>query len=162
MTLPPTALPPPTVYGECWSDEPVSSHTTELVIGNGVCNDVIELDLSKYPLLRNVTIGNNCFSNVNVLSISGLSELEGVVIGENSFTKEKYILGNNPNRHFYLKNCPKLKSLKMGRYSFSDYSVIEIENVDALEVIEMGELNGGGNNFDYASLELKSILIHSK
>ena len=50
----------------------------------------------------------------------------------------------------------------MGRYSFSDYTVCEIESVDALEVIEMGELNEESNNFYYASLELKSILIHSE
>ena len=47
-----------------------------------------------------------------------------------------------------------MKSLKIGKYSFSDYTVIEIENC-GLEVIEMG-------GFKYASLELKSILIHSE
>ena len=61
-----------------------------------------------------------------------------------------------------MKNCPKLKSLKMGDYSFSDYTVCEIENVDALEVIEMGELNKLSFSFWHASLELKSILIHNK
>ena len=40
--------------------------------------------------------------------------------------------------------------------------MIEIENVDALEWIEMGELNELSINFRYASLELKSILIHSE
>ena len=92
----------------------------------------------------------------------GLSELESVVIGENSFTKFKN--GNcirpDANRHFYLKNCPKLKSLKMGYGSFSDYTVIEIENVDALEVIEMGDLNDWSYCFYNASLELKSALLH--
>ena len=44
----------------------------------------------------------------------------------------------------------------MGRYSFSDYSVCEIENVPSLEVIEMGELNSDSDNFCYSSLELKS------
>ena len=63
---------------------------------------------------------------------------------------------NDPNRHFYLKNCERLRELKMGRYSFSDYSVCEIENVPSLEVIEMGELNEMSRNFWYASLELKS------
>ena len=62
----------------------------------------------------------------------------------------------NPNRHFYLKNCERLRELKIGRYSFSDYSVCEIENVPSLEVIEMGELNEESNNFCCASLELKS------
>ena len=92
----------------------------------------------------------------------GMSELESVVIGMNSFTQHKNSYGNDPNRHFYLKNCPKLKSLKMGRYSFSDYTVCEIENVDALEVIEMGLLRGESLNFYHASLELKSILIQSE
>ena len=55
-----------------------------------------------------------------------------------------------------------MKSLKMGRYSFSDYSVCQIENVDALEVIEMGKLNEWSGNFHYASLELKSSRIHSE
>ena len=82
-----------------------------------------------------------------------------------SFTKKKNGAGNDPNRHFYLKNCPKLKSLKMGRYSFSDYTVCEIENVNALEVIEMGYVNYFNEeiyNFYRASLELKSILIKNE
>ena len=56
----------------------------------------------------------------------------------------------------YVKNCDALKELKIGRYSFSDYSVIEIENVNSLELIEMGEVNRESNSFGYASLELKS------
>ena len=87
------------------------------------------------------------------------------MIGENSFTKLKNSRGDDPNRHFYVKNCPKLRELKMGRYSFSDYTVIEIENVDALESIEIGNaiiLSVISYNFWYASLELRSILIHNE
>ena len=57
---------------------------------------------------------------------------------------------------------PKLRSLRIGSYSFNDYSVIEIENVDALEVIEMSELDELSASFNTASLELKSILIHKE
>ena len=121
-----------------------------------------ELDLSGFVKLRELKVGKECFSSVNEVKLIGLSELESVEIGMNSFTKEKNSSGSDPNRHFYLKNCPKLKSLKMGRYSFSDYTVIEIENVDALEVIEMGDLNEASRIFYSASLELKSILIHSE
>mgnify|MGYP000505537472 CR=1 FL=1 len=112
--------------------------------------------------LKRIVIGDRCFGKVRVFELDRLDELESVEIGMNSFTKKKNSYGNDPNRHFYLKNCPKLKSLKMGRYSFSDYTVIEIENVDALEVIEMGDLNVYSPNFYWASLELKSILIHSE
>ena len=151
-------------YKECWSDEMVWSDVESLSIVSNTCNEesVIELDLSKYPKLKSVTIGDECFMYVNEVKLIGMSELESVEIGMNSFTQHKNSRGNDPNRHFYLKNCPKLKSLKMGRYSFSDYTVIEIENVDALEVIEMGDLNEASRIFYSASLELKSILIHSE
>ena len=76
----------------------------------------------------------------------------------NSFTKEKYDSPSsiNPNRHFYLKDCERFKELKMGCYSFSDYSVCEIENAPSLEVLEMGEMDEESSNFWFASLELKS------
>ena len=120
------------------------------------------LDLSRFTELSELKIGNECFMYVNELKLIGLSELENVVIGMNSFTKHKNDYGNDPNRHFYLKDCPKMKSLKMGRYSFSDYTVIVIENVDALESIVMGDLNEVSCNFYYASLELKSVLFHNE
>ena len=72
-----------------------------------------------------------------------------------SFTKKKND-GNDPYRHFYLKNCERVRELKIGLYSFSDYSVCEIENVPSLEVIEMGKLYEDSSNFMYSSLELKS------
>ena len=138
------------------------NHVEELRVSDGYCNEegLKELDLHLFVNLRELKVGNECFENVNEVKLIGLIKLESVVIGENSFTKNKNGYGDDPNRHFYLKNCPKLRSLKMGRYSFSDYTVCEIENVDALEVIEMGDLNEGSWNFYWASLELKSFLIH--
>ena len=135
-----------------------------IVVGNRCCNEkeCSKFDLSGFAYLKELTIGSECFEFVNEVKIIGLSELESVEIGENSFTQHKNSSDNDPNRHFYLKNCPKLKSLKMGRYSFSDYRVCEIENVDALEWIMIGELDVQSDIFFYASLELKSILIHNE
>ena len=133
---------------------------TQIIIDNSVSqSDFTELDLSRFLQLKSLSVGDHCFSYVNEVKMIGLSELESVEIGKNSFTKFKntWRVTSDPNRHFYLKNCPKLKSLKIGDYSFSNYIVCEIENVDALEVIRIG-----GCNFKYASLELKSILIHSE
>ena len=98
-------------------------------------------------------MGSDCFRNTDELKLIGLSQLERVVIEQNSFTKVGYDPGvdrMDPNRHFYLKDCPKVRELKIGNESFMDYSVCEIENVPSLEVIEMS------GNFYYASLELKS------
>ena len=134
---------------------------TQIIIDNGVSqSDFTELDLSRFLQLKSLSVGDHCFSYVNEVKVIGLNNLESVEIGMNSFTKNKNSGDNDPNRHFYLKNCPKLKSLKMGRYSFSDYCVCEIENVDSLEVIEIGKLNEWSCCFLWASLELKSIRIH--
>ena len=137
---------------------------TEIIFNNGVGNDpsFTVLDLSRFESVRSVMIGDESFMYVSEFNITGFSELQSVVIGEKSFTKKKDSYSQDANRHFYLKNCPKLRSLSMGRYSFSDYKVIEIENVDVLEVIEMGDLNEKSYNFYYASLELKSILIQNE
>ena len=39
-----------------------------------------------------------------------------------------------------LKNCERIKELKIGCDSFAYYSTIEIECVDRLEVIEIGRM----------------------
>lgn len=101
-------------------------------------------------------MGSCCFMYDGVLNLEGMSCLESLVIGDNSFTKKRQSFDDDPERRFYLKNCPKLRELKIGCYAFSDYSMCDIENVDALEVVEIGELNQRSCNFYYASLELKS------
>ena len=144
---------------ECWSVTPVPLNVEVITIGDNKCNGENErIDLSKYFNLKNVSIGDDCFENQDVLNLTGLHSLERVMIGENSFTKKKNGYGDDANRKLYVKNCDALKELKIGRYSFSDYSLIEIENVNSLELIEMGEVNNWSYNFYYASLELKSEL----
>ena len=128
-----------------------------ITIGNNECYYPNQrIDLSKYVNLKNVSIGNECFFYQDVLNLTGLHSLERVMIGMNSFTKKRYDYGNDTNRKVYVKNCDALKELKIGRFSFSDYRVIEIENVNSLELIEMGEVNEESYIFYSASLELKS------
>ena len=131
------------------------NHIEELIVSSKSCNgrEWRVLDLSFMPKLRLLEVGDECFKYANEVKLIGFSELERVVIGRNCFRKDSYY---NSNRHFYLKNCERLRELKIGCYSFSDYSVCEIENVCSLEMIEMGELNEECLNFRYASLELKS------
>ena len=128
---------------------------TEIVVDDGLNEpDFTGFDLSGFSKLKRLEIGNDCFAYVEEVKLIGLKQLESVEIGENSFTKNERGDGYDPDGHFYSKDCPKLKSSKMGRYSFSDYTVIEIENVDALEEIEFG-----GFAFYYDSLELRSTLF---
>ena len=142
---------------ECWSDTRVPLNVEVITVGNNKCTGTNDrIDLSKYVNLKNVSIGNECFFHQDVLNLTGLHSLERVMIGEKSFTENPNSFGNNANRKLYVKNCDALKELKIGNYSFSDYSVIEIENVNSLELIEMGDMDNWSYNFAYASLELKS------
>ena len=129
-----------------------------LTVDSSICNDksYTVLDLSSFSNLKVFEVGGYSFAFVDELKLIGLNRLERVVIGMNCFTKNKNDCGNDPDGHFYLKNCERVRELKMGRYSFSDYSVCEIENVLSLEVIEMGEMDEYSYNFWCASLELKS------
>ena len=141
------------------------NHVEELRVSNGCCNEegLKELDLRGFVNLRELRVGIKCFEYVKKVNICGLKELERMIVGSRSFTKEKDKWLNEKDGRFYLKNCPKLRELRItGIRSFSDYSVIEIENVDALEVIEIGGMNERSCTFAHASLELKSILIHSE
>ena len=142
---------------ECWGAVPLNVEV--ITVGNNKCNGTNDqIDLSKYFNLKNVSIGNECFFYQDVLNLTGLHSLERVMIGMNSFTMKKNYYENDANRKLYVKNCYALKELKIGRFSFSDYSVIEIENVNSLELIELGDMDNTSNNFRYASLELKSEL----
>lgn len=141
---------------ECWSATPVPYSITELVIGNWKCNDarITELDLSRYPMLKSVTIGSDSFMYVKEVKMIGMNELENVVIEMNSFTRCKNDFCGNNERRFYLKDCQKLKSLRVRDYAFSDYSTFVLESVDALEEMEMGV-----RVFNYASFVLKSMIV---
>ena len=134
------------------------NHIEELIVSSKSCNgpEWAAFDLGFMPKLRLFEVGDYSFSFVNEVNLIGLNQLERVLIGKKSFTKKKNDWEYNSTRHFYLKNCERMRELKIGRYSFNDYAVCEIENVPSLEVIEMGELNEGSWNFYYASLELKS------
>ena len=133
-------------------------HLEELIIQDNSCNgpEWTALNLSFMPKLHFFEVGDNCFEYVDEMKLVALSELERVVMGQNSFTKRKGSYGYDPSRHFDLENCPSLKELKIGRWSFSDYSTCKLDNLPSLEGIEMGEGTLWTYSFYYASLEMKS------
>ena len=143
----------------------LDSTVETIIVDSNACKDesFTVLNLTRFVNLRVFEVGDDSFYYVNEVHLIGLPELERVVIGMNSFTKHKNdwlrLMYPDSTRHFYLKDCPQLREMKIGRYSFSDYSSIEIENVPSLEMIEIGEVNDWSGNFYSASLELKSIFV---
>lgn len=116
-----------------------------------------ELSFGRFSNLKRLEVGNNCFSTVEIFAVDGLPNLEYVVVKNNSFTKPNFVTTvKDVNRHFYVKSCPKLKEVTIGRGSFEDYSSCEFENVPSLEVLEIGDRMDSSESFLYASLELQS------
>ena len=142
----------------------VNKRVTELVIPSNCCNEEewSEFDVSALKWLKSIEIGDDCFENTEKVKLIGLKELERVVIGDRCFTRVKngkaVSSDSDPNRHFYLKNCEKVKELRIGCNSFYEYRVCEIENVNRLEVIDMKEGSGWDWSFWDASLKLKGGL----
>ena len=127
-----------------------------LVVSNGCKSwSLGSFDLSGVTYLKELRIGDECFNSVNEFKLIGLKYLETVVIGKKSFSISEE--GKDYNRRFYAKNCPRLKTLNIGYRSFSDYKVCEIENVDALESLRIGDDSRSSSNFYWASLELRSV-----
>ena len=142
----------------------IESGVTHITVSDNCGNEntASELYFARFSQLKELVIGDNCFMNVDQLNLIGLPKLRSVVIGENSFTKWKHSCFCDPNRRFYLKDCPKCKSIVIDCYSFSDYSVCVIENMDALEGITLGSSMYDCYNFYGASLELRSVIAESE
>ena len=133
-----------------------------IVVKEKCCNeDCTVVDWSGFVNLRKLRIGNECFKYVTELKLDGMQSLERVEIGENCFT---HFINQWPKlvyfeRGFYLKNCPKVRELIIGSYSFSDYCKCEIDTDFCLEKIEIGvidEKNSFCCSFLCGSLILRS------
>ena len=134
----------------------ISEDMTELNIPSERCNEplIILLNLSLFKNLKKVTVGDEAMMYVNNVVIGDLPNLETIEIGMNSFTtaKESYA---SLNRYFSLYNCPSLREVKIGSFSFSDFATCSISKVPRLQLIQIGELSKKGYNFVFSSLQLK-------
>ena len=95
-----------------------------------------------FSSLKQIVIGNGYCEDDRVVEIDGLGELESIVIGEGSFT---YATTENAVRKskradgtLRIANCPKLKSIRVGHFSFSDFCYLELYNLPSLQTIHLG------------------------
>ena len=120
-----------------------SSNTVTIPNGYFNRNNIASFNISNNGVLKQIVIGNDCFGNVRVFELDGLSELESVVIGESSFTyaktKEEIWNSKRSDGSYRIVNCPKLKSIQIGGWSFADYHSFELNNLPSLQSIDMGD-----------------------
>ena len=136
----------------------ISPNATSILIPISSVNvvDYTIFNISRFTLVEELEVGNNSFMYVNEFVIDGLNKLKSLVIEMNSFTKRKNSYGNDKSRSFSISNCDELKSIEIGRYSFSDYSgLFELVNLPKLESIKIGEIGSTSYNFYYCSFIVK-------
>ena len=82
-------------------------------VKNGMCNNEAfdEWSMEEYVRLRELIVGDECFQFVKDLRIVGLNALEKVEIGRQCFCKAS-------GGVFEMRDCEKLKSVKIGDGSF--------------------------------------------
>ena len=82
-------------------------------VKNGMCNNEAfdEWSMDEYVRLRELIVGDECFQFVKDLKIVGLNALEKVDIGKQCFCKTS-------GGVFKMRDCEKLKSVKIGDGSF--------------------------------------------
>ena len=128
---------------------------------NNACNDdsFTILNLTRFVNLRVFEVGDYSFRQVEVVHLNGLSKLERVVIGDSCFEDDYSDGVYSENNQLVVKNCERLRELRIGGRSFVAYAAFDVENVPSLEVIEIGNVLKDNRNFWAASrFELKSAL----
>ena len=139
----------------------INVNIKSITISNNSCNNLeyTIFNFSRFTKLEELIIGNDCFCSVNLFNIDGLNHLKSIKIGNNSFTKKKNNYGNDDSRSFSILNCDELKSIEIGRYSFSDFGGgFELKNLPKLESIKIGEIERISSNFYYSSFVIKGII----
>ena len=111
---------PATVIGfasvivKCNKDYVSLDENVEVIeVKNGMCNNEAfeEWSMEEYVRLRELIVGDECFQFVKDLKIVGLNALEKVEIGKECFCKAS-------GGVFEMRDCEKLKSVKIGDGSF--------------------------------------------
>ena len=111
-------------------------------------------------------ISSNMFKSVKEFRIDGLRNLNKLEIMNYSFTKAKPKENKNTKlifdneKSFHILNCESLESIKIGKFSFSDFAGdFELKNLPALQSIQIGTI--GSNdlcNFYCSSFVIRGIL----
>ena len=104
------------------------SVVTGLIVNDNSCNDLIDLDLSRFENVKNVEIGSNALKNIKNLTMNGLNELIRFGVGSGSLNGVEIMsIGSN-----------SLNSISSFNFSlFSNVKVIEIGHESMNQVVNV-------------------------
>ena len=138
----------------------LSFSITRFIVDCCCCNEkqLNTLDFSRWESIKDIEIGSHSFQYVTGVDIVGLGQLERVVIGKNCFSRKSASSDEGVSSRFRVKDCERLKELRIGRQSFCFYGICEITSNASLEVIEMGKMDEASELFMNGDLAIASTL----
>ena len=101
-----------------------------LIVSDNSCNDLIDLDLSRFENVKNVEIGSNALKNVLELNMKNMSRLESIEVGMKSLIECS---------SFSSMGDVNLNRVKIGDDSFGNGSVFELDEECEIEEVEIGK-----------------------
>ena len=119
----------------------------QLEIGDNSFFDFKSFELSNVNSIQSIEFGGKCFKHVREFVIDGLESLESVKIGDGCFRIDGWRRDDGVCR---ITNCPNLRQLEIGYWSFRDFKSFELSDVNSLRSIEFGDFC-----FEYADFSLK-------
>ena len=87
---------------------------------------------SAFTQLKKIEIGNDCFKYAREFVLDGLEKLESVKIGVRCF---RIAYEERDDGIYRITNCPNLRQLEIGYWSFQDFKQFELSNVNSLQSI---------------------------
>ena len=113
----------------------INSHTESIKVEDDSNPDMKSLCLCMvFPSLKRLEIGNRCMNRLIHFSIDSLPFLESLNIRNNSFCEHDSI----PKGDCLIMNCPQLREVVIGDWSFFNYDVFELKNLPSLESLTLG------------------------
>ena len=116
----------------------LSLSVTDLIIPSYSCNNLYELDLSKFKLLQSIEIGSNSLQTLLYFHISGLNRLKSIRIKDNSVGRYRNLSIYSNYKSLSLMNCESLELIEIGDDCFKIMNYFKIDGLNRLKTLTIG------------------------
>ena len=130
-----------------------SASLTNMTVGSGSFNSLLNLDLTRITNVNTITIHSNSFNFMNQLLVSDLHSLTSLSIGSNSF---------NTVRQFTLSSLPALSTLSIGSNSLSSNQIeFKLQNLPSLNSLSFDNTLNNAKSIGLFNVSLYNIAFPS-
>ena len=121
----------------------VPSNVIGLIVSDNSCNDLVELDLSRFEMIETIEIDSNALKNVKNLTMDGLNGLIRFGVGSGSLSGVEIVrIGSdslNSISSFDFSLFSNVRRIEIGSRSMNNATTVILDGLDGLESTVIGE-----------------------